>query len=63
VIGFHRFPSPKNSVVEKGYAIMNALLHDLIEATPRHDRQIMIAAVIGSILLVLITIAAGSIAA
>ena len=42
---------------------MNTLLRDLVEATPRHDRQIMIAAVTGSLLLVLIAIAAGSIAA
>jgi hypothetical protein len=42
---------------------MNMLLHELVAATPRHDRQIMIAAVTGSILLVLIAIAAGSIAA
>jgi hypothetical protein len=42
---------------------MNTLLHDLVEATPRHDMQIMIAAVTGSLLLALIAIVAGSIAA
>jgi hypothetical protein len=38
------------------------LLHVLFEATPRHDRQIMMVAVAGSTLLILMAVAAGLIA-
>jgi hypothetical protein len=41
---------------------MNMLLQVLFEATPRHDRQIMVVAVAGSTLLILMAVAAGLIA-
>jgi len=41
---------------------MKTLLHLLLEAAPRHDRQLMTLAVAGSILLVLLAAAAQYIA-
>jgi hypothetical protein len=42
---------------------MSALLHNVVAATPRHDRQIILAAIAGSTLLLLMAVAAQLIAA